>query len=53
MENVLRRSTEEWVLCDFGSASSSVRRFHNAVDSQEEEEYLSKKTTPAYRAPEV
>lgn len=53
VENILRRDTGEWVLCDFGSATSSARKFENAAHSQEEEDYLSKKTTPAYRAPEV
>ncbi|GMH33332.1 hypothetical protein BSKO_01166 [Bryopsis sp. KO-2023] len=53
VENILRRKDGQWVLCDFGSASSSARRFENATDSQAEEEYLNKKTTPAYRAPEM
>ena len=56
-ENVLLAmkadGSQQWVLCDFGSATSLNKVLTEARDIALEEEKVRKKTTPAYRAPEL
>ena len=52
-ENVLRHPSGRWVLCDFGSSSSTHGVYESARDIALEEEVVRRYTTPAYRAPEV
>ena len=52
-ENVLHHAAGRWVLCDFGSATSwaGVHTGADAVMMAEDE--VRRRTTPAYRAPEL
>jgi len=52
-ENILKTQRGTWVLCDFGSASRRHQVFDDPRDLTLEEKVIRKKTTPAYRAPEL
>ena len=52
-ENVLLHASGRWVLCDFGSATSWAG-VHQGTDSiMMAEDEVRRRTTPAYRAPEL
>lgn len=58
-ENVLLHVNERegnlsrWVLCDFGSVSTTSQVFSQGQEIALEEEVVRRTTTPAYRAPEL
>ncbi|KAK9816438.1 hypothetical protein WJX72_000236 [[Myrmecia] bisecta] len=57
-ENVLQHNslplpTGQWVLCDFGSTTSSCGIYESSDAVMVAEEAIRKHTTPAYRAPEL
>eukprot|EP00850_Spirogloea_muscicola_P011393 SM000070S21359 [mRNA] locus=s70:625729:629256:- [translate_table: standard] len=52
-ENVLLSGNSTWKLCDFGSTSTTHKRFDRAEEMGAEEDIIRKHTTPAYRAPEL
>ncbi|CAG9462026.1 unnamed protein product [Pedinophyceae sp. YPF-701] len=52
-QNVLHTADGRWVLCDFGSVSTASEALSDMAQIVREEEMLRKKTTPAYRAPEL
>ena len=52
-ENMLLATTGEWVLCDFGSVTSTFRQYETSNDIMMGEDVMRRYTTPAYRAPEV
>lgn len=52
-ENILLSSREQWVLCDFGSATARQQVSNTAAEIALMEDEIQKTTTPAYRAPEV
>ena len=50
---MLRDAEGEWVLCDFGSVTSTFRTYETSNEILMGEETIRRYTTPAYRAPEV
>lgn len=52
-ENLLLDSNQQWVLCDFGSVTSTFAKYESANEIMVGEDVMRRYTTPAYRAPEV
>ncbi|KAL6778595.1 hypothetical protein ACKKBF_B15395 [Auxenochlorella protothecoides x Auxenochlorella symbiontica] len=52
-ENVLLHSNGQWVLCDFGSATTCQMACRTGADIALLEDEIQRNTTPAYRAPEM
>lgn len=52
-ENLLLGPDNVWVLCDFGSTTTTHKRFEKPDEMGVEEDVIRKHTTPAYRAPEM
>ena len=52
-ENLLRDGNNQWVLCDFGSVTTSFVQYENANQIMMGEDVIRRYTTPSYRAPEV
>ncbi len=51
--DVLQDQKGNWVLCDFGSATTRAQVYETPAEIAVEENVIMKKTTPTYRAPEV
>jgi serine/threonine protein kinase len=53
VENVLQDQKGNWVICDFGSATTRAQVYETQAEIAAEDSVIMKKTTPTYRAPEV
>lgn len=52
-ENILKALDGNWLVCDFGSASTTHQVFSKPAEIAREEDNVMRNTTSAYRAPEV
>jgi len=53
VENILLSNTGSYVLCDFGSATTSILEPNNPTQRKKIEEEISRYTTLSYRSPEM